>query len=189
MKSAPPVGRPVTLRESRVRLALLTGMLATVAIAGVVVVAGGDRSAAAWAGALVSGAATLILGWGFVRGRMLTLDAEGFEATIGVPGRRPIRVRWRDVTRFSQVHIPGQTIVGFHLRPGAAVTSRLRRLVEDAMIPDAPRRDAADALRRHERHRSDRLPGALAGIRVVGRPTLNGERRAHLDTPSGDPPN
>ena len=139
MKVAPPIGEPVTLRESRLRTVLLTAVSAVFAVAGGAIVVGGDRSLAAWACLVLSGVATAFFAWGLAGARTLTIDANGFNATIGLPWRRPIRVAWRDVTGFSQVHMPGQTIVGFTLRPGAApVTSRLRRLVEDATMPDAP---------------------------------------------------
>lgn len=136
----PPVGVPVTLREPRTRLALLFGICVAFTAAGVAIVASGDRSLAAWAGLALFGLGTVMEGWILGHGgRTLRLDADGFEAGTGLPWRRPVRAAWRDITRFATVHVAGQTIVGFHLRPGAPpVTTRVRRLLEAAMMADPP---------------------------------------------------
>lgn len=138
--TSPPVGVPVTLCEGRTRLGVIVIICVIFTAVGVGIVASGDRSLAAWATVALFGAGLVVLGWVLVHGgRTLALDAEGFEASIGLPWRRPIRVAWRDVTRFTTVQIPGQTIVGFHLRPDATpVTSPLRRLLDNATMIDPP---------------------------------------------------
>jgi hypothetical protein len=139
-RTAPPVGTPVTLRESRVRLGLLTGAMAILAAAGGAMIATGDGSVVSWGAMLGFGAGALMLGSILVRGgRALLLDNRGFMATTGFPRHQPLVVVWEDVTRFSELHFYGQSLVGIHLRPGAPpLVSRFRRFFDQALVRDTP---------------------------------------------------
>ncbi len=135
----PPIGERVTLRESRVRLVIFLAFTIVGVVTGVAM---GVTSADRITGLLVAALCllgTLVLSMLIAEGRTLTLDHDGFVASIGLPFRRPIVVAWRDVIRFSEVPIPGGTVVGFQLHAHAPpVTSRLRRAVDEVFTPQAP---------------------------------------------------
>ena len=136
----PSVGTATVLRETRLRLVLLTPCSALLCAGGVAGIASGAQSVWAWGAAIGFGLGTVLFAWFLTWGaRTLSLDERGFAATLGFPGRGPVRAAWRDVTRFSVVHAGTETLVGFHLRPGAPPqSSPLARMLNHAVVADAP---------------------------------------------------